>query len=189
MKKKTFLILAGLMLLASCRTVQPAGKTNPVYVTNTKKIYILPTACIEAPVDCMQLVSGKFGDQTFTLMGLLVADENEVSLSLFNDFGTDMGTLFYDGFTAGFDSPVFPPELKAEYLINDLQCAYYKPEALTENFAKSGLTFTVEKNDSEEVRKIFSGKKLISEITRMDGSAKIVNHLRGYQYELVDAEE
>ena len=189
MKLKKILFAFGVvLLLSSCQTVRNfESQTSPVYVTNTKKIFILPPSCIEEPLDTMQMVLGKFGEQTFTLLGLLQADETSVTLSLFNDFGTDMGTLFYDGYTASFASSVFPPELKAEYVINDLQCAYYRTDKLEENFSRYGLKFIVE--DEGKTRKVMSGNKLIEEIILNPGEVKIINHLRGYEYNLVQADE
>lgn len=190
MKKTVFLIcVLFLFLFVSCTSVKnPGNSTSPVYVTNTKKIFILPTRFISEPVDCMQIVNGKFGDQSFGLMGYLSADETNITLSLFNDFGTDMGNLSYDGFAADFDSAVFPPELKAEYLINDLQCAYYQADALKENFSNSKLEFIESLDNGIITRKIFNGNTLISEIVKSEDSVTIKNHLRGYEFELLNAE-
>ena len=69
----------------------------PVYITNTKKFYLMSPAEIENKIDALQLLNGKFGENEFVMQALLQADEKGIFLSLFNDFGVGMGNLTYDG--------------------------------------------------------------------------------------------
>ena len=41
----------------------------------------------------------------------------------------------------------------------------------------------------EEIRKIYDGKKLIEEISIIDNTVTIKNHLRGYEYKLTKIDE
>ena len=109
MKRNFFclLIITSALLALSCVSVKNAGGLKPVYITNSKKInLLLPSAC-SVNVDEVQLLTGSFGETSFSLISYTQIDENTISLALMNDFGTDMGSLFYDGNTASFDSAYF----------------------------------------------------------------------------------
>ena len=150
---------------------------------------------IENKIDALQLLNGKFGENEFVMQALLQADEKGIFLSLFNDFGVGMGNLTYDGITAKFDSKIFPNNLKAEYIVADLQFAYYKVPAINETLKSIGMYMEVSENDGSQVRTICSNSilpmmnsKTIEVITKKSGSIKIENMLRGYEYNLQEAE-
>ena len=93
---------------------------------------------------------------------------------------------------------MFPKNLKAEYIVCDIQNAYYDSAALEVNYKNAGLSFEsvrtlYETGESVEVRKIFEEKKLIEEITlknEIEGqSITIKNYLRGYEYKLTKVED
>ena len=111
-----------------------------------------------------------------------------------NDFGTDMGNVSYDGERVIFNSAYFPKNLPGEYIICDIQNAFYDVAALEENYKSAGLIFEGtlilwETGTPEEIRKIYDGKKLIEEITNKDDTITIKNYLRGYEYKLTKLEE
>lgn len=168
---------------------------SPVYITNTKKFYLLSPSEIEKRIDAQQLLNGKFGENEFVMQALLQADEKGIFLSLFNDFGVGMGNLTYDGIAADFDSAIFPKNLKAEYIVADLQFAYYKVPAINETLKTIGMYMEVSEADGCQVRTIYSNSilpmmnsKTIEVITKKSGSIKIENMLRGYEYNLQEAE-
>ena len=182
-------------LFFSCASnkVQTVGNLNPVYITNTKAVNLLPPSTRAVPIDQVQLLNGRFGTQEFTLITYFQLDSNGIFITLLNDFGTDMGSASYDGNTVQFDSPVFPKNMKAEYIIADIQNAYYDFEELKANFEKSGLIFEEkvyeDKGDNPHVtRLIKNNKKVIEEITISEKSIRIQNYLRGYEYNLTQAE-
>ena len=199
MKKSMSHKLAAVLLLAalgltSCASVKNQNGLKPVYVTNAKKIKLLGTDNISNPVEEVQLLNGRFGDTAFTLMCYTQIDSQQISLSLFNDFGTDMGSVYYDGSTVIFDSAFFPKNLPGEYIISDIQNAFYDSEVLKENYAKSRLTFeeqyeTDGASAANTIRRVLDGKKLIEEITILNNTITIKNLLRGYEYQLIKAEE
>ena len=162
---------------------------SPVYITNTKKFYLLSPDNIEKPVDSLQLLTGSFGDSSFVLQAFLQADANGFFLSLLNDFGTGMGNLVYDGTKITFDSAVFPKSLKPEYIASDLQFAYYKPSAIKKSLSELNLDFTLTNEDGKEIRRIMNGTKCIEQISKSDGVVDIENFLRGYRYNLQEAAE
>lgn len=180
------LVIALTLLMASCTSTKAVNgaKLDPVYVTNTKKIIVLPPSFMKGEQDCQALLELKFGENTFTLLAYVFADNQSMEINLYNDFGTDMGSLFFDGLEAVLDCSLVPPELKAEYIINDLEIAWYDFEAMVNHYKDSKLTLTKEPADDGEIRKVYSGNKLICEITVSDTEVHVKNYLRGYEYRL-----
>lgn len=167
---------------------------RPVYVTNSKKIFILAPEYSEKITDAVQLLEGSFGKTKFSLLSYTQIDKRAVSLSLFNDFGADMGNLSFDGESVTFNSAYFPSALPAEYIINDIQNAFYNFDALCLNYANSKLLFeeaevTGKMGKAVKARKIFDGNKLIEEIQFLENTVAIKNYLRGYEYNLTEVEE
>lgn len=196
------LVLAAFSLLISCKTTGTAKSSKkitadglrPIYITNTKKVNLLLPSFTSGVFEGLQLLNGSFGDTSFNLLSYTQIDKTGISLSLMNDFGTDMGNVFYDGDKVIFDSAYFPKNLPGEYIICDIQNAYYDSAALEENYKNAGLTFEdllicLETGTPEEVRKIYDRKKLIEEISIKDNTVTIKNYLRGYEYQLTKLEE
>lgn len=169
-----------------------------VYVTNRHKVPLLLPCDMNGTVETYQVIEGSYGSQHFSMLLYFFADQNEMQLSLLNDFGTDMGSLSYDGREVRFESAMFPKNLKAEYIVCDIQNAYYDSAALEANYKNAGLSFETlttmnETGGTEEVRRIFDEKKLVEEITvkneREGQTITIKNYLRGYEYKLTKVEE
>ena len=198
-KISVILGLAVFSLLISCKStkVESSLPLRPVYITNTKKVNLLAPAQAGRVYEGLQLLNGSFGETSFNLLSYTQLDAKGISLSLMNDFGTDMGNLFYDGDKVIFDSAYFPKNLPGEYIICDIQNAYYDEAALKENYESAGLSFEVwpaavdqrDISDAQEIRCIMDGKKLIEEIRITDNTVTIKNYLRGYEYKLTELEE
>ena len=183
----SLLLITILFLISSCKSTRAIQNTelHPVYVTNSKKINLLPPENTTVELDILQQFNGTFGDTDFSMLSFSQIDKSEISLSLINDFGTDMGHLYYDGDHVSFKSAYLPSKLPGEYIVAEIQNAYYDEQVLQENYAKAHLSFVCENEGS---RKIYDGKKLIEEIFISDDKVKIINYLRGYSFELVNAE-
>lgn len=179
----SYIILASFLCI-SCATVKPVNNLAKVFVTNTKQINLLPPEAIETKIDDMMQLNGNFGNVSFTLITLVQADESGLYFSLMNDFGTDMGTITYDGIDALADTPVLPEKLKVEYIINDFQNAFYNAEEITKNLNNSKLDFSVTKEDGKEIRKVINNGKVVEEVTVTAEGALINNLLRGYSFSL-----
>ena len=205
------------MIFLSCTSVKKTeaeGKAEtlfrPVYITNSKKVNLLMPFHAAAVFEGLQLLNGSFGTSSFTLLSYTQIDSSGISLSLMNDFGTDMGNVFFDGQQVIFDSAYFPKALPGEYIICDIQNAYYDEGAVRKNLESAGLKFEVSREagsqaadfaggaelagvtdsaDLIEIRKILDGKKVIEEITILKNTIKIKNYLRGYEYNLTLIEE
>ncbi|MBR1638885.1 MAG: DUF3261 domain-containing protein [Treponema sp.] len=158
-----------------------AKGTRPVYITNSKKINLLLPEYAERTVDLLQLLNGSFGEESFSLMVYSQIDSQGISLSLFNDFGTDMGSVFFDGKQVVFDSAYFPKSLPGEYILADIQNAFYDEAALRANYSASKLNFEA----AAGLRRILDGKKIIEEIEISESQITIKNFLRKYEYQLI----
>ena len=189
--KHLFGIFIVITVLCSCTSKKAeASGLRPIYITNSKTVNLLnPTkACVV--FEGLQALNGSFGSQSFTLLSYTQIDAKGINLSLMNDFGADMGNLFYDGISVIFDTAYFPKALPGEYIICDIQNAYYDKDELRTNFEAAGLKFVViTEENAVEIRKIFDGQNLIEEISISQNEVKIQNFLRGYSYQLVNAED
>ena len=183
----SLLLITILFLISSCKSTRAIQNTElrPVYVTNSKKINLLRPENTTVELDILQQFNGTFGDTDFSMLSFSQIDKSEISLSLINDFGTDMGHLYYDGDHVSFKSAYLPSKLPGEYIVAEIQNAYYDEKVLQENYSKAGLKFECE---TSGLRKIYDGKKLIEEIFVSDDKVKIINYLRAYSFELVNAE-
>ncbi len=175
------IILLLILLLGSCASVK--NTLRPVYVTNTKKINLLPPEQLAQEYEGMQMFSGSFGDRTFSLLSYSQIDENGIYLTLMNDFGTDMGSLSYDGVSVCIDSPFFSKDMPGEYIIAEMQNLYYDVSALKALYKASNLLYIVNKDGS---RSIYDGKKIIEEIQITDKTVKVTNYLRGYSFAITN---
>ena len=82
-----------------------------------------------------------------------------------------------------------PEDRRAEYIIADLQFAYYKSEALQQALSLLGLDFSSETlEDGTKVRLIKNKNNIIEEIKQKDGVLTIENKLRNYKYVLTEGE-
>lgn len=183
------------IILSSCASTknEVGSDISPVYVTNTKKFYLLPSNGIEKNVDDLYLLTGEFGKSSFTLLAYVQADENGIFVSLMNDFGASMGTLIFDGEKVTLDSEIFPKNLKPEYIVSDLQFAFYKPSVIKKNLSSIKMNFEVAKENKTEVRTIINRRLLtenncVEKIEKTADEIKIENYLRGYTYNLQKAE-
>ena len=184
-----------------------------VYITNRKKVKLLKNSEFQGNFDKIQMISGNFGTQTFEFLGNLQIDSNSLSLTILSPMGSDLGAIYFDEKGVVLDSAYFPQNLKAEYIICDIQNAYFPAESLYENYKKAGLSFTEEiKNSSEYekklpndgeilensqnliekkqiIRKIYDKNKIIEEIVISQNEIRISNKLRNYEYILINLEE
>lgn len=183
--KKIFLALGAAILLSSCATT----KLNPVYVTNTKKLNLLPVTSIKNEIDSYQLFEGKFGDKSLSSLVYLTADSKGINVVMLSDIGVTLGEMSYDGESCTTESSILPSKLKAEYIILDLQNAYADYGELKAHYGQKKLDFLEEKKNGKIFRKIMNNGNIIEEIIIDEKSVVIKNILREYEYKLTASEE
>jgi hypothetical protein len=172
-----FLTALVFIILFSCSSIA-VDKRPYAYLTDSAKYILLPPAAIEKPVDMAQHISALYNGQRFYFSAWVLADENRIDMSLFNELGAAMGELSYREGVVSLSSAVFPESLKPEYIVADFQLCFYDPDLLARALKDCGLV--LETLNSQ--RRVFSGETLIIEIEKTSGAVKLVNHLRGYSY-------
>jgi len=165
--------------LSSCSSLA-VDKRPYAYLADRSKFILLPPAAIEKPVDMAQYISALYNGQSFYFSAWVLADENGIDMSLFNELGAAMGELSYRAGIVSLTSAVFPQSFKPEYMVADFQLCFYDPNLLRIALKNCGLVLETENNH----RRIFEGKNLIIEIEKTSSAVKLVNHLRGYSYTL-----
>ena len=171
------------------------SKTEPVYITNSKKFYLLSPKEISSPFEKQIMFEGEFQKNSFSILSYLQATEQELYINIFTDFGTSLGEIIYNGTEIVFDSAIFPKNLKPEYIISDIQFAYYNFDAVKNALNKIQIGFFNESSnsDSTQIFTIRNGLKstspLIEKITYSGNIITIENFLRGYKYILTEAQE
>jgi hypothetical protein len=189
-----------LLYLVSCTTNPDPPRFAPVYVTDRARYTLLPAAEIGAPLDGPQQISGSWGKQEFIMNAWVKADGTGIHMALFNSFGAGMGEFSFTDGGVSFQSSVFPPALKGEYLAADFQFCFYRAGALSEALKKCGLDLELENRENEtgdliEIRRITEaadaspgngvpprGKRTIIEIEKTKTLVRYTNLLRGYSY-------
>jgi hypothetical protein len=172
-----FVLFAALVFIYSCSSVS-VDKRPYAYLTDRSKYILLPPAGIERPVDMAQRISALYNGQRFYFSSWVLADENGIDISFFNELGAAIGDLSYREGVVSLSSTVFPKSLKPEYMIADFQLCFYDPDLLARALKDCGLVLETQNSH----RRIFKGKNLIIEIEKTPGAVKLVNHLRGYSY-------
>ena len=207
---KKFLLILISLFLVSCASSKFESQFSPVYVTNTSKFAILPPSAMSGKIDGIQNLSANFGKMQVNSPVYVISDSEQLSMTIFNEFGTTMANLVYDGTTIDFDSTVFPKQLKPEYIVADFQFCLYDAGELKSSLKKIGVDFeesiACPANDESGTvitRTLSKKGKIISKITKIyekssDSansvdtateverlkSIKYENILRGYIYEL-----
>lgn len=193
--KISIIILLSLVSLVSCTSskqefkIKTCTNLNPVYITNSKKVYLLSSIYNSQIIDSLQLLNGNYGPTDFSLLIYTQIDSRGINLSMMNEFGADMGNLSFNDKQIIFDSSYFPSQLSGEYIICDIQNAFYDTSILTQHYANSKLNFEAFLIDYEtggpvEIRKISDGNNLIEKITIENKLITIENFLRNYSYVL-----
>lgn len=144
-------------------------------------------------VDCLQKMTADFGKgNSFDFDVYVISDKTKLSMTVLNEFGTTMASLFYDGASLDFDSMIFPKNLKAEYIVADFQFILYNVEDLKPALEKIGVNLEVSSEpvvgEVAEVRTLSKKGKVISKITKTALTIKYENFLRGYGYTLSEVE-
>jgi hypothetical protein len=179
-------VLAALLHI-SCvsKGKEPVSLLPPVYLTGHSKYILLLPGDIEHPLDMAQQISAVYDGRDYFLNAWVKADETEITMAVFNDFGSGMGELVYRGGMVSFNSPVFPASLKPEYIVADFQLCFYGINAVSRALHDCGLRLDTETDgNGPEIRRVMDGEKIIIEIEKTAGAVRYTNRLRGYAYTL-----
>jgi len=163
-----------------------------VNFTDGTKFVLLPPEGIEQAMDMAQYLSAEFRGQNYFLNAWVMADENSIEMTFFNEMGANIGELSYSSGAIQFSSDVIPKpflrHIKPEYVIADFQLCFYDPVLLNRSLKDCGLVLEITYDSSSDgyrrhgTRRILSGNEVIIEIIKTGNTVELVNHLRGYSY-------
>jgi hypothetical protein len=180
-----------LLCLVSCATEPkpPPPPYSPVYLTDQAQYVLLHPSQLSVPMDGYQRITATYGTREFSVEAWVKANEQEISMALFNSMGAGMGELFFDERSIAFSSAVFSRFIKPEYIVADFQLCFYRFDAVARALADSGLEFRTaafvdDNNETGEIRVVSDGKSHIIEIVKTKNAVRFTNHLRGYVYTL-----
>ena len=176
-----FLLLAGILLFASCASTAAVIETRPyVWLTNNVKFILLPPEHIETPLDHHQFISASFDGRNYQMGAWVKADETGIHMTLMSALGATVGEISFRDGVVFFSSPMFPRTVGAEHIIADFQLSFYNALALRNALEGSGLSF----EEAGTSRRVFENENLIVEIERSRNLVRLVNQLRGYSLTL-----
>ena len=188
--RRIFFLFSAVLFFSCVSAGKAASSSDEVYVTDSKKISLLPPSCFERELDSLQQFTGTFSGRSFVSNFYITSSSEQVSVTILNEFGIETGFLVYDGTSCVLDSSLFPKALKCQYIVLDLENVYCTLESLTEHYSKAGLSFSETEEDGIKKRRIYDGSYLVEEITFSvsETSSVIVlnNFLRNYSYELTE---
>lgn len=177
-RAKRLAALCCTLVFASCASMKQNIK-YPVHVTNTAVIDLLPASDMKGAIDGLFSLEMKSKGKSFCALSYLTADDTGIYATLLNDFGMNIASLSYTGEELNLDSAVLPKNMRAQYLVADLQFALYDIDALQSALNGAGLVLKIDGDSTR--RTIMKGKKIIEEIEINGGNIKVSNVLRDYE--------
>lgn len=171
------------ILLLSCQSVR-----NPdmVYVTNTHAVPLLAPSAVGTPLETYQLLTGSFGGrEEFIAEAYVTADEDMLDIQVMSSAGQTMCSILWDGETLSFSSPfVSAAQIKAEYIVADMQFVLYDEKAVGQLIQDSGLVFSCENTDGMQSRVIYQGSEPVWSMEKTETHISVKNYLRNYSYDI-----
>lgn len=174
------------VLLISCVTKQESAARYSVYVTNETQYQLLPPSAFEENMDRFQNITGYFQGKVHIFGAYIKSDEEQVSITFFNQMGGSVGDLVYTGDSLVANSHFTPPGAKFEYMMADFQFCYCRKEILAESLEAIGLRFEVSGQGGKEIRQIWDKDKLVIQVEREKNRTKLQNLLREYSYDILE---
>jgi hypothetical protein len=155
-------------------------------VTNETQYELLPPSAFEENMERFQNITGYFQGKVHIFGAYIKSDEEQVSITFFNQMGGSVGDLVYTGDSLVANSHFTPQGTKFEYMMADFQFCYCKKELLAERLEAIGLRFEVSEQDGKEIRQIWDKDKLVLQVDREKSRTKLQNLLREYSYDILE---
>ncbi len=177
------------ILLFSCASTQKQDDSPFVYITNSRKFFLLSADSVSQESEGIFLFSADFNGTEFSAPVFVKAGSDGIFLQILNDFGTSLATISYDGISARVDSAVLPENFKAEYVIADFQLAWCNFEKAESALNEISLSFTEEISSDKKTRILMDKKNCIEIFSWEGGTLSVENFLRGYKYSLTGVDD
>ncbi len=172
-----------IVFFSSCKSIRGAGV---VYITDENTIGLLPPSAIGVPMESHQLLTGSFGSHDgFVAEAFLVADEEKLDITMISPSGQTICSILWDGKALSFSSSfVAASKIKAEYIVADMQMAFYDYAEVGKLISSARLLFRYKADGDKQNRSVYQGTSLVWSMERDGNSISVVNHLRGYRYDI-----
>lgn len=182
-KRFTIIFTLFLLIITSCKSTKAV---KPVYITNEKSISLLDLSSSGAPIDCFQLMTASFeGHGEFTAEVFLKSDSDILALVAMTPTGQTLADISYDGNMVNFQSSFIPTgSFRAEYILADIQFAYYNIEDIEKELIANGLVFKYGEDENGTYREILDNNEIIWKATYNKSHLSVKNYLRKYKYEM-----
>lgn len=159
-------LLCALLLLAGCSMLRPDtdSENQPVVRAWLKPgvSVILPAPGITPAVNVQQLLTGSFHGETQSLLVLLSADEQKITLAGLSSLGIRLFLLTYDQYGIHTEQSLIVPELPpASQVLADVMLSHW-PVSAWRTRLPTGWTL-LDQGDTRELRD--ENQRLISKIT------------------------
>ena len=172
------------VLLFSCVTKQGKDAKYSVYVTNEAEFQLLPPSAFEENMDRFQNITGYFQNKVHNFGAYIKSNDEQVSITFFNQMGGSVGDLLYTEDNLQANSHFFPPAAKFEYMMADFQFCYGQRELLLSSLEAIGLRFDVIEQDGREIRQIWDKDQLVIQVEKEKNHTRLQNFLRQYSYDI-----
>jgi hypothetical protein len=149
---------------------------------------LLDPSLLDAPLDLSQRIKGSYGGKTYFLDAYLKADDASLDIVGLDSMGTQLFDLSYVASKGiAFSSPVGMSNVRPEYIVADIQLAYYPFEEVRKTLAKQGLDFERAEVGGGSLKTLSRAGKAIVTIQYAENSLRFENLLRGYSYEVKES--
>lgn len=161
-------------------------RQGSVYITDNNVIKLLPPSEIGEPVEYYQILTGSFLNKSEMIAeAYLTANTEVLDLLLLSTTGQTIASFAWDGEFVKFSSPFIPASsIKPEYVLMDLQMAFYKESSIKNLIEESGLSFKYEDTSDSTIRTVMNQNKVIWTAIRAGNNLVVNNYLRNYKYDI-----
>lgn len=163
-------MLLGVLLMSGCRhSLGPADSSAPQAWLEPSVRVTLPAPGITPEVNSQQLLTGSFNGQTQSLLVMLNADANQITLAGLSSVGIRLFLLTYDHNGIHTEQALVVPQLPpASQVLADVMLSHWPISAWQKQLPK-GWTL-VDQGDKRELRN--ASGKLVTEITYLQRKGK-----------------
>lgn len=177
------LVIAFSLILCCCHSGQNVLSTTPVYYTDDAFVYLLDISGSGIVMDAPQHIDGRYGDKEFSMDAWMRLNDSLLNVVLFSSFGNTLAEITCSHDSVHFNSTVMDlNDIKAEYIVADIQLCLYDMATLQPHFESYGFTLTETTEGDATIRKLSRGNTDIVTIRKVGNTIELKNTLRHYSY-------
>ncbi len=183
-----------LLFLMGCKgRAYHALHPEPVYLSKTATFALISPNEWAPTLESQTLMQATYASKNYTFQFVLSMTTSNITVLGLTDTGQELFRLGYEQDHLSFSSLIPKNRLKPEYLLADIELAYFPIEILNDRLHASGLTLIV----SDNKRLIYEGTAPIITIDfspptdNATGARPLMiytHHMHGYTYSIFDLE-